>query len=691
MFAVEVRTMRRVLSTIGVVVALTGGGFAQRNRADVDLQGAIRTETVDGDLQKAVRQYQAIVSTHASDRAIVAAALVHMADCYQKLGGAQAQQIYERVVREYGDQPQQVALARARLGTARKRPVLGDRAVWTGDDVDVFGRISPDGRFLTYVDWINTGNVMVRDLDAGTDRALTSKKTWNDPGEGSWSTISRDGRLVAYGWNDYTGHIGVRIAPLQPAAGMPHDRQVASFSDKEVRFVSVLDWSPDGRSLAVTLSRTDGTGQIGVLSVEDGSFRGLKSMTWIGPERLFFSGDGKYIAYDLPAANGEQRDIFMLAVDASREVPLVVHAANDVPLGWSPDGTRLVFRSDRTGSDAVWAMPVRNGVTGAPELLKTDVGRIFSLGITTSGTLYVYKKVGNRDVRVAPVNLTTGRMGDMVEFQTGYQSNPRTPEWSPDGKSLAYSACNGDCMVIRSIETGEARRLPRTTLLYFREPRWAPDGRSLVAVGRDDKGRDGIFSIDVRTGAAVRLMDLARLGASPQWSPDGTKLYYSKRGVGGAGFFERDMAAQADRIVSTLDGLHEDITLSPNGEFLAARRLDPVTKVWTLLLVPVRGGEPSELLRLAADERFGGMRTIVWTPDGRALLVTKTRPGDSQLLLVPVNGEPARRVDIDANIWVRGGHGYLDTGFSVTPDGRTLAFLTGKDTAEIWAIENFLP
>jgi hypothetical protein len=42
-------------------------------------------------------------------------------------------------------------------------------------------------------------------------------------------------------------------------------------------------------------------------------------------------------------------------------------------------------------------------------------------------------------------------------------------------------------------------------------------------------------------------------------------------------------------------------------------------------------------------------------------------------------------------MWTQGSMGFLDSGFSLSPDGRRLAFLTGKNAAEIWALENFLP
>lgn len=93
--------------------------------------------------------------------------------------------------------------------------------------------------------------------------------------------------------------------------------------------------------------------------------------------------------------------------------------------------------------------------------------------------------------------------------------------------------------------------------------------------------------------------------------------------------------------------------------------------------------------------------TIAWTPDSSALLVLKqtvdpatlrqTVEAHAELWRVPVTGGQARKLDIDVDAWRRGGLGNYDVGFSLSPDGRQLAFLTGKQGYEVWALENILP
>jgi hypothetical protein len=108
---------RTMLALLSAVLLLAAGLAAQKtDSAQALLRAATDKAVVDGDLNGAIKQYQTIVDTFKTDRAVVATALVQMAECYQKLGDAESRKIYERVVREYADQKEAVTLARVRLG-----------------------------------------------------------------------------------------------------------------------------------------------------------------------------------------------------------------------------------------------------------------------------------------------------------------------------------------------------------------------------------------------------------------------------------------------------------------------------------------------------------------------------------------------------------------------------------------------
>jgi hypothetical protein len=81
---------------------------------------------------------------------------------------------------------------------------------------------------------------------------------------------------------------------------------------------------------------------------------------------------------------------------------------------------------------------------------------------------------------------------------------------------------------------------------------------------------------------------------------------------------------------------------------------------------------------------------MAWTADSRALLVIRTTPTGKRLWEVPIDGRPARALDIDAEIFTTGAESMLDQGFTVSPDGRQVAYLSGQTAYEVWAVENLL-
>ena len=103
--------MRKILAILLMTGALAIGigSGQQKDRAEVDLQAAIRMETVEGDLKGAIELYKKIAAQPGAGRATVATALLRMGQCYEKLGDSEARKAYERVVRDYADQAEIVA------------------------------------------------------------------------------------------------------------------------------------------------------------------------------------------------------------------------------------------------------------------------------------------------------------------------------------------------------------------------------------------------------------------------------------------------------------------------------------------------------------------------------------------------------------------------------------------------------
>ncbi|MDA2929196.1 tetratricopeptide repeat protein [Acidobacteria bacterium AH-259-O06] len=683
---------------LGTAFPASGPGKAQ-----FDFEEALLLEEALGKLEEAIALYQRVIAD-AETEALAAQAQLHIGMCYEKLGKQEAKKAYQAVIDRYPSQQKLVHLARQRLealgpplgGTDPAVRVKADRVVWAGENVEhVGGSVSLDGHFISYTDWYFTGNLMLHDLASGTDRPLTGNKDWRGGGNAGGSTFSRDGKQVAYSWQNWEPRFWeIRIVNLE-GTGVPQPRRVFANEDLAAgKGISPSDWSSDGKWLAVHLVRKDRNGQIGLVGVQDGSLRVLKSVGWRGPNKIFFSPDSKYMAYDLPASDAvSQRDVFVIAVDGSREAPAVVHPAHDVVMGWSPDGSQLLFASDRTGSVGLWALPMADGKPrAAPTLLKPDIGSVSSLGLTASGALHIFKDTSTQALHVAPIDLDAGKLlgGPVVQ---SYRS--ARPDWSRDGKYLAYrsTGSNGiNFLSIRSVESGQVREL-RTALHYFNEPRWSPDARWLVTGGRDFKGRSGIYRIDAETGA-VSFITPSGPATRVEVSPDGKKIYYPDP-VKRDRYIERDLASEETRGVFRTPAQSERgrVELSPDGRYAVTIIMEAAAETSTVLLIPIAGGELRELLRVSLPESFAPGGRMSWTPNSRAVIVTKeigaqTLFSDAhvdrkELWLVPIGDGEARKLHIDVDDW--------NGGIRLHPNGQQIAFFAGKQSQEVWALENFLP
>ena len=689
----RMHTKFALLAAAGLLVLQTAAPSAQ---SGYDLfQKALAAERADGNLQQAIELYQRVAREFASDRALAARALVRMADCYVKLGDAQARAVYERITREYPEQTAAVQEARTHL-QVRAQPrtaVQGDRLVWgPAREVDLFGTVSPDGRYLTYVDWISTGNVVVRDLVAGTDRTLTNNTQNAEHGYGGWSAISRSGDQIAYAWQprDVVGGYELRVVPFEGTAAA--SRLLLPLNGRDA--FRPFDWSPDGRWIAVEIEREDQSSQLAVVNARSSELRVLKSIDWRGVNKAVFSPDGRYLAYDLLEGEGVRTQrVWVMAVDASREAAVTAVSTTNALMGWATDG-HLLFASDRSGHVGLWAMRVEDGrPRDVPVLVKPDLSSTWSLGLTRSDSLYVWKPAGAEYVTVADFDATAGesRPAPAPMFQAFVDSRGR-PAWLADGKRLLYISCNttggSNCRIfIRDLEKGTTREVPHS-LGYMAYPRFGPDGNTILTQGTDLKGRRAIYLIDATSGATKFIAETPPYRRRwADWWPDGRSIFYANQAPGEPlVLFGREIGSDVEAevfrtSVCNTGGL---VRVSPDARSIACTRADPSTRTVALMVVPRDGTTAKTLMRIPVPEAFYPWQ---WTPDGRAILAHKTVPGGAdELWLAPLDGEP-RRLKVDMRNW-SGEPGDFD----LSPDGRRIAFVAsaGAHGAEVWALEHFL-
>ncbi|MFH1765709.1 MAG: hypothetical protein ABIF09_16085, partial [Gemmatimonadota bacterium] len=377
--------------------------------------------------------------------------------------------------------------------------------------------------------------------------------------------------------------------------------------------------------------------------------------------------------------------------------------ADDLVLGWGPDGNHVLFASDRTGTMGAWLLPVAEGEpTGSPRLVKPDLWRAEAIGFDGNGSFYYVVWMNMRDVFLATLDLETGQLLDQpTRVSSGYIGSNGAPEWSPDGSRLAYFSerkrwreLGSEVIVIRSAETGEEKEL-QPNLASYMHPRWSPDGQSLLVRARDEMGR-GFFLIDVQTGEVNPLIRFPagspNIASRAEWIENGRALlYWWPSATMAQDFIPVSDAEHRTLLIRDLDTGDEEVLyeghISPRFAVSPDRQQVAFSSVRegiaNVMVMPLGGGEPTVVLgNLGEAQKLAEQPSeIQWSPDGRYLYYEK-----GGLWRVPVRGGKPEKLGWFEDAQAR-------PFFRFQPGGSRIALMCaeGEGGAEVWVMEDFLP
>ncbi len=562
------------------------------------------------------------------------------------------------------------------------------------DNAKVFiSKVSPDGRYLSYVNWDTHANLAIYDLETGESRDITDEACpGKDRQVADTSVWSPDGKQIAYTWSKGSHSRELRIVSIDGSK----PRVLCSLPAWDQGYTALNAWSRDGKHILAFRCKRTGEAHnhdIVLVSVADGSIRVLKSLdtrhfwgTWMS-----LSPDGRYVAYNFPQSEGSpNRDIYLLATDGSHEMTLVEHPADDFAPFWAPGGNRIVFASDRSGSMGIWVLDVVDGKPkGSPQRIKQDLNGMRPLGMTQDGSYYYWFLPRDSDIYMAALNPETGEVATPPEKAVlSFEGFNHWPTFSPDGKNLAYISQRprgsgySRVLLIRSLETGEERELSPENIEIVRSPLFSPDGRSIFISTESTLGLD-FYQIDIETGAATPVVlsdEQGEISSKPFVSPDGNRMFF-KRWNGGIRIYDIETKRewQPDFQFACGEGYAAGMALSPDGQRLAFS-VD-CDNEWSLQIAPSFGGVAREIFRLGKEEAGSGS---TWMPDGRYLLFTTRKDEATELWRIPVEGGDPESLGLIMKKIER---------LSIHPDGRRIAFTapgSGRGS-EVWAMENFLP
>ena len=192
---------------------------------------------------------------------------------------------------------------------------------------------------------------------------------------------------------------------------------------------------------------------------------------------------------------------------------------------------------------------------------------------------------------------------------------------SPDGSQVIY--------MVNHVDTEDDKELSTLYLLNLASdetrqitngkakdgnPQWSPDGKS-IAFSSDRNDKPQLFLLPVDGGEAQQITELKQGVAGFAWSPDGSKIAFSA-GPDYEGDSPRDLTKEVYRVTRTIY------------RFDAMGYLDDVVN--NLYVLNVESGEVTQL----TDDETHNVNPR-WSPDGSKILYDATMTTDSSRALYP--------------------------------------------------------
>jgi len=249
------------------------------------------------------------------------------------------------------------------------------------------------------------------------------------------------------------------------------------------------------------------------------------------PTEASSTGDCHRIAFAMfNYQNKEQPDIYTVCPNGSQMTRLTDDPAVDENPAWSPDGRRLAFISDRSGSNQIY-------------LMDADGSHVTQVTKDYNNTLPVWLPDGakiafrtNDDKGLWWWRIANLDGSQITQFTTpSYDFFFQTPAWSPDGRKMAYMSLeeqkernDGASQIhVKNIDGSRDVALTHDTWENA-YPIWSPDGQQIAFLS-ERHGEYNIFALYVMRadGSHVRQLSRPVYGDAYtrySWSPDGTQI-----------------------------------------------------------------------------------------------------------------------------------------------------------------------
>ena len=588
------------------------------------------------------------------------------------------------------------------------QPVLPKEIRLTANSPDVpvyFGAISPDGRYLAYIDPRGT---FLREIATDESHALSLPQGFRVH-HLSW--FPDGSHLLAEAVGDSEEHSSLWNIPV--LGGAPR---------KLVAGAEAASVSPDGKQMAFLRGDKFNHSEIWLASTDGGEPHMAVSLLGfvVGPPA--WSPDSQRFAYlkDVywPGYSTEDVRIEMYEPAIGKTDLILSDYRLQYGLVWTRDNRILFSRAEEPpnqGESNVWSLKVdtRPGWRwGAPVRLTSgpDWKPVINMSADGMHAVFIRTNIAPA-VYVADVDAKTRDIGKLQRLTLDeWQSRPF--EWTPDGKSVLFvSEREGTFHIFRQ-QIGAAtpdlisgvqgtpnllRLNPeRTVILYLTETgRNVADASSSVPSSQNSNVAghsapntqpEGEFQ-----SRSVRLMHIPLDGGTAQLLLEDSGInnfqcarlpshecLYSKYTKDALVFEEFDAKSGAKKELLQIkepEWQYYNWTLSPNGKTLAlAKKMRAPTKA-EIRLIPTRGGAE----RVLKVKDWAGIATIDWAANGKSFWASAMLHGEMRSLInIDLNGR-ARSVLQENKPYV---------GWAIpSQDGKHLAIWESTGGSNAWMLE----
>ena len=439
-------------------------------------------------------------------------------------------------------------------------------------------------------------------------------------------------------------------------------------------------FSSDGTQIFY-VSDKSGTANLWVYSIDTTTHTQLTEFSDDGPRHLAYAANGSVFAFewlfDIGIYFPETGETEILTIqpfgEESSEQYLSMSATSGMDTyAVSPDENQIAF----TVRGELFIMGKEGGNA---RHIPTGYGKEEQLTWHPNGTklVYVSDKLGNQDIYMMepdesdPPYLWLAYNIKHTQL-TSSSENEYAPCFSPDGTRLAYLRNRGD-LILHDLETHTETVLLESPSTWHYQ--WAPDGNWIVLTMQDNYYNPDVYILNLETKRLENISRHPDMDHSMNWSPDGKRLVFTSARFGEDLDLwyvnlqiEEDQKTEEDRQIEALlqaatepepspqepdpnqstdspDESEEDasVTESDQTDDQQIEDTDENTESNQIEPISIDFDRISYRLKRVA-QLVGNQDDPLFTPDGSKILFRYDKEGESDLWKIDIDGENLTRL-----------------------------------------------